>query len=417
MIFFQFSKACTSYYQGGQQPHAQDYESQFAYQNTPIHNNQPQIYPASAAQYAASQAEPHSAVFANSTGYYYDANAQMTQMTSSGSSDGGHSAFLGSHLDAANNSLTPASNTADFYMFNNKQFMQQQYTNSMEYLSTLNSDQNEHLLNLVNSKKQEYAQTAKTGGYSGQPSMGHNMDSLVPSSSLASSSSVSSSAASSPLSHVDSMPTAKTKCALKRVVGQAEATKSSRMSRITAFNLTRANKKQKLSQQQQQHSKSRTNESDHSSPKPKLKQGLKSGDKKIVLNGHLKNSKRDKLAKHIKTEPSTQQQHQHQASHLPGEPKKRVSANKKERRRTQSINCAFEELRNRIPEIPHDTKLSKIKTLKLATEYIEHLMRLLEEGSPNNGPIEIAFKPDLGKLRRECRSKEIKVRYYLKLIL
>ena len=88
------------------------------------------------------------------------------------------------------------------------------------------------------------------------------------------------------------------------------------------------------------------------------------------------------------------------------EPKKRVTANKKERRRTQSINNAFEDLRKRIPEIPFDTKLSKIKTLKLAIGYIEHLMRLLQENDPSSlGP----FKPDLGKLRRECRSKEIKI--------
>lgn len=88
------------------------------------------------------------------------------------------------------------------------------------------------------------------------------------------------------------------------------------------------------------------------------------------------------------------------------EPKKRVTANKKERRRTQSINNAFEDLRKRIPEIPFDTKLSKIKTLKLAIGYIEHLMKLLQENDPSSlGP----FKPDLGKLRRECRSKEIKL--------
>ena len=58
------------------------------------------------------------------------------------------------------------------------------------------------------------------------------------------------------------------------------------------------------------------------------------------------------------------------------EPRQRVTANKKERRRTQSINNAFAELRNRIPQIPQDTKLSKIKTLKLATDYIEYLMKV-----------------------------------------
>ena len=90
------------------------------------------------------------------------------------------------------------------------------------------------------------------------------------------------------------------------------------------------------------------------------------------------------------------------------EPKKRVSANKKERRRTQSINNAFADLRNRIPQIPQDTKLSKIKTLKLATDYIEYLMKVLQENDPTS-LLESGFKPDLGKLRRECRTKEIKL--------
>jgi len=90
------------------------------------------------------------------------------------------------------------------------------------------------------------------------------------------------------------------------------------------------------------------------------------------------------------------------------EPKKRVTANKKERRRTQSINNAFADLRNRIPQIPQDTKLSKIKTLKLATDYIEYLMKVLQENDPTH-LLQSGFKPDLGKLRRECRTKEIKM--------
>lgn len=93
---------------------------------------------------------------------------------------------------------------------------------------------------------------------------------------------------------------------------------------------------------------------------------------------------------------------------FPHEPRKRVTANKKERRRTQSINNAFADLRNRIPQIPNDTKLSKIKTLKLATDYIEYLMKVLQENDPTH-LLESGFKPDLGKLRRECRTKEIKL--------
>lgn len=41
--------------------------------------------------------------------------------------------------------------------------------------------------------------------------------------------------------------------------------------------------------------------------------------------------------------------------------KRRNTANKKERRRTQSINAAFQDLRDRIPNVPSDTKLSKVR--------------------------------------------------------
>ena len=64
--------------------------------------------------------------------------------------------------------------------------------------------------------------------------------------------------------------------------------------------------------------------------------------------------------------------------------KRRSSANKKERRRTQSINNAFAELRDCIPNVPPDTKLSKIKTLRLATSYIDYLMAVLQN-TPSSG--------------------------------
>lgn len=41
--------------------------------------------------------------------------------------------------------------------------------------------------------------------------------------------------------------------------------------------------------------------------------------------------------------------------------KRRTTANKKERRRTQSINSAYFNLRDRIPNVPVDTKLSKVR--------------------------------------------------------
>lgn len=46
-----------------------------------------------------------------------------------------------------------------------------------------------------------------------------------------------------------------------------------------------------------------------------------------------------------------------------GPVKRRSTANKKERKRTQSINTAFTDLRDRIPNVPSDTKLSKVSSI------------------------------------------------------
>ncbi|CAH1985692.1 unnamed protein product [Acanthoscelides obtectus] len=78
--------------------------------------------------------------------------------------------------------------------------------------------------------------------------------------------------------------------------------------------------------------------------------------------------------------------------------KKRSTANKKERRRTQSINNAYADLRDCIPNVPADTKLSKIKTLRLATSYISYLTRALE-GNDLAG----SFKAELGNMHNNVR--------------
>ena len=64
-----------------------------------------------------------------------------------------------------------------------------------------------------------------------------------------------------------------------------------------------------------------------------------------------------------------------------------TGSNKKERRRTQSINNAFASLRDCIPNVPCDTKLSKIKTLRLATSYIDYLMQMLNSENAASGII------------------------------
>lgn len=87
--------------------------------------------------------------------------------------------------------------------------------------------------------------------------------------------------------------------------------------------------------------------------------------------------------------------------------KRRPTANRKERRRTQSINSAFAELRECIPNVPADTKLSKIKTLRLATSYIAYLMDILDKDE-QNGEAE-AFKAEFKKTdaKEERRKKEM----------
>ncbi|NXP00235.1 HAND2 protein, partial [Certhia brachydactyla] len=94
-------------------------------------------------------------------------------------------------------------------------------------------------------------------------------------------------------------------------------------------------------------------------------------------------------------------------SHYGGVPPGEGTANRKERRRTQSINSAFAELRECIPNVPADTKLSKIKTLRLATSYIAYLMDLLAKDD-QNGEAE-AFKAEIKKtdVKEEKRKKEL----------
>lgn len=69
----------------------------------------------------------------------------------------------------------------------------------------------------------------------------------------------------------------------------------------------------------------------------------------------------------------------------------KTATSRKERRRTQNINAAFDDLRKHIPNVPSDTKLSKIKTLKLAMSYIHHLENQLEDESQGQ---EIVTPPD-----------------------
>ncbi|XP_058038732.1 pancreas transcription factor 1 subunit alpha [Ahaetulla prasina] len=60
----------------------------------------------------------------------------------------------------------------------------------------------------------------------------------------------------------------------------------------------------------------------------------------------------------------------------------RQAANVRERRRMQSINDAFEELRAHIPTLPYEKRLSKVDTLRLAMGYINFLSELVQSDLP-----------------------------------
>lgn len=87
-------------------------------------------------------------------------------------------------------------------------------------------------------------------------------------------------------------------------------------------------------------------------------------------------------------------------------PRKRNTANRKERKRTLTMNSAFAELRDHIPNVPSDTKLSKIKTLRLAISYIRYLMEILEDskdGKPRSiqgFAVDLAFRNDAKEKRK-----------------
>jgi hypothetical protein len=58
--------------------------------------------------------------------------------------------------------------------------------------------------------------------------------------------------------------------------------------------------------------------------------------------------------------------------------KRRLAANARERRRMNSLNDAFDRLRDVVPSLGNDRKLSKFETLQMAQTYISALYELLQ---------------------------------------
>lgn len=121
----------------------------------------------------------------------------------------------------------------------------------------------------------------------------------------------------------------------------------------------------------------------------------------------METSAKEGTMKSLKTEPCEDEPTNNVSADSTDVP--RGSANRKERKRTVTMNSAFAELRDHIPNVPPDTKLSKIKTLRLAISYIKFLMEILEEnndGKPgrshHNFVADLAFQSE----GREKRKRE-----------
>ena len=63
---------------------------------------------------------------------------------------------------------------------------------------------------------------------------------------------------------------------------------------------------------------------------------------------------------------------------LTGVSRQRRAANERERRRIQGVNRAFLELKNALP-VADNVDISKIDILRVATKWIDHLTKLLDQ--------------------------------------
>lgn len=78
---------------------------------------------------------------------------------------------------------------------------------------------------------------------------------------------------------------------------------------------------------------------------------------------------------HKRTHPSRRRRHDPPSKEVLR--KRRVAANARERRRMESLNVAFDKLREVIPSFGDNSKLSKYETLQMAQTYISALKDLL----------------------------------------
>ena len=78
-----------------------------------------------------------------------------------------------------------------------------------------------------------------------------------------------------------------------------------------------------------------------------------------------------------KSSRSSQRRSRERHLHPEVKVKRRMAANARERKRMNGLNDAFERLRQHIPELGNDRKLSKYETLQMAQTYIGALRDLV----------------------------------------
>ena len=83
-----------------------------------------------------------------------------------------------------------------------------------------------------------------------------------------------------------------------------------------------------------------------------------------------------------KSSRSSQRRSRERHLHPEVKVKRRHAANARERKRMNGLNDAFERLRQHIPELGNDRKLSKFETLQMAQTYICALRELVTTNKP-----------------------------------
>ena len=86
---------------------------------------------------------------------------------------------------------------------------------------------------------------------------------------------------------------------------------------------------------------------------------------------------------------------------LTGVSRQRRAANERERKRIQGVNRAFDELKNALP-VSNTEDISKIDILRVATKWIDHLTKLLDQDQKIHiQPREYREEPELYEILGE----------------